>query len=273
MNNKLFIYLSMLVTALFGVVVQAQAQTATVKTTLAVAVTSITANSIQVASTTGFLASTGTDEYDVYFDGELEKIVAINGTTVTIGRNGQQSTKATPHPVGSVVYFGHAGRTGPFILRDYFPGQACTANQYPVLPLINVVNGNIDTCTTSTLNGVAVATWFVLDDSPVQGAVHPITTVADLAYQALITDEFIVYTSITASRTVTLPDPRGFAGKTIIIKDGSGSVTGAIVISVTAGANVPPAGGKIDATGGNKVISTSVGALRLITDGVNWLSW
>lgn len=59
------------------------------------------------------------------------------------------------------------------------------------------------------------------------------TTVADTAYTVLSTDYLVAYTSITASRTVTLPAASTFnAGRVLVLQDESGSASAAITIAI-----------------------------------------
>jgi len=65
------------------------------------------------------------------------------------------------------------------------------------------------------------------------------TAVADTNYTGLVTDRLIAYTSITASRILTLPAANGFnPGETIIVVDESGAVSPIITLTVAcAGAD------------------------------------
>lgn len=75
-------------------------------------------------------------------------------------------------------------------------------------------------------------------------------------------DYIVAYTSLTASRTLTLPAPVSGIFQQFIIKDESGSAgTFSIVVS-----------GTIDGAT-NKAINTNYGDIRIYTNGVAWFSW
>ena len=94
------------------------------------------------------------------------------------------------------------------------------------------------------------------------------TTVADQAYQVLDSDYIIAYTSISATRVVTLvASATAGAGAIVIIKDESGSVTTLIKITVDGnGAEL------VDGAAG-KDITAPYGVLRLYCNGSNWFSF
>ena len=88
------------------------------------------------------------------------------------------------------------------------------------------------------------------------------TEVADTNYTATVRDHHIAYTSLSASRTVTIPAASTFkTGKTLIISDETG----------TAGANniiVDPVG--LINGAGTYTISTNYGSVCIETNGTNW---
>ncbi len=93
-------------------------------------------------------------------------------------------------------------------------------------------------------------------------AVHP---VADADYTVLTTDELIEYTSITATRTVTLPSATSRPGQRVVVKDMSGgAATHNIAVSTSN-----PFIETIDASG-TYVISTNYGFVSLISDSGSW---
>ena len=58
------------------------------------------------------------------------------------------------------------------------------------------------------------------------------TTVADTDYTALVSDYIIGYTSISANRTVTLPNALCTPGRFFVILDESGSASGSAKIII-----------------------------------------
>ena len=98
--------------------------------------------------------------------------------------------------------------------------------------------------------------------------IDAIHTVADAAYNMAATDRTIVYTSLTVTRTVTLIAAASVnVGQAVVIKDGSGSVTPLIGITVA-----PHGADTID--GVNAALPSMMvahDAIVLISDGVsNW---
>jgi hypothetical protein len=114
------------------------AQTTTTQTTLSSAVTTGTATTFALTSTSGFTASTLTQATRVVVDGEMATVQSVNTTanTITVSRGTQG--RATPHASGAIVYFGNAGSNGPFIAEDPVAGSTCTSTQYPYLPVVRV---------------------------------------------------------------------------------------------------------------------------------------
>lgn len=91
------------------------------------------------------------------------------------------------------------------------------------------------------------------------------TTVADVDYTATNGSGVIVYTSLTAGRTVNLPDATKCRGKAIVVKDGAG---GAAAHNITLDGN----GAQTIDGSATKVISTNYGSLKVQSDGANWIT-
>ena len=114
---KRFAVILLAAAVLVGSAWPASAQfTAATKTTLSAAVT-YGATTITVASATGFTV----DNY-VYTDGELMRIRAISGTTITVTR-GQSGTMQRAHRTSRSVYTGNLAH---FQSRDPDYGATCT---------------------------------------------------------------------------------------------------------------------------------------------------
>lgn len=129
------------------------------------------------------------------------------------------------------------------------------------LPLTTGVTGSLPIANGGTAGTTAETARLNLE-------VDKETSVANVNYTVLSTDKSIDYTSITASRTVTLCAANAVnAGKIITIGDISGSVTAAITITITrAGSDVIVGNG---ITGTSRVISTPYQSLQLKSDGVS----
>lgn len=84
------------------------------------------------------------------------------------------------------------------------------------------------------------------------------TAVSDAAYSLLKTDYLIAYTSITASRAVTLPTAASVAGQHFVIKDESGSASGTIKITIV---------GTIDGASNPDAVITARGKYHFYSNG------
>ena len=93
------------------------------------------------------------------------------------------------------------------------------------------------------------------------------SSVNDVAYQAVPTDEYIAVTALTAGRTITLPAIAAMAaGAVLVIKDESGAAT---TYDITIDGN---ASETIDGAG-TLVIDANYGSARLIARGTAWFTW
>lgn len=91
------------------------------------------------------------------------------------------------------------------------------------------------------------------------------SSVADTNYNIQASDDIVAYTSITATRTATLPNATLLpVGKYYWLKDESGSVTGliTIVLATTGGQTIDGAA--------TKVINSAYGSLMVYGNGSNW---
>lgn len=169
--KKLFA-LSMLAAAFAVFTVQAPAQTATSSTTLGAALIAPSLNTVDVAydtvivaSSTGMSSQTalGATQTFLFIDKERMPVVTVvNSTTVIVyrgnpvGPGGATSTPAA-HVSGAIVWFGPGTI---FVSGD--PSGACTAANYPYLPVISSVSG-------AGYNCLSTGQWvqqFIGGDSP-----------------------------------------------------------------------------------------------------------
>lgn len=242
------------------------AQTTLNTTTLAAAITTPQPPSTQPPSNQVTVGSIGSGSTAIvagnglYVDGEymLVRTVPTTGTTLTVLR-GRGPTRAQEHANGAIVFYGppQAFVTTTAGLQA-FQG-ACvkgTDNQYS--PIVDIVNGQIGDCQDSLWR------WFKLNTFISETHIrHP---VVNAAYTALITDEIIGYTSLSATRIVTLPPTSGLQGKIYIIKDESGSANASTVAITVTGAT-------IDGTANPTVVNSAYGVKRIYSDGLNWFSF
>jgi hypothetical protein len=129
-------YLSTLRTGILTLVVgilftgSALAQTATTTTTLASAVTSVSANTVVVTSATNVEAGGA-----LYVDRELLSVISVSGTTIRVAR-GSGGTAATTHGALAVVYVATTAQRGlVFNATDH--AGSCTSTNEQYLPQVN----------------------------------------------------------------------------------------------------------------------------------------
>jgi hypothetical protein len=188
-------------------------------------------------------------------DGEtmLVRVVPTSGTTLTVQRAYNGSIAQT-HAANSLIFYG---------LPQYFvrgtPGLqiyqgTCTAAYFSAMPIVDNVNSMLWNCADGRWGALRIAS-----PSTALQVYHP---VANVNYTALITDDVIGFTSLTATRTVTLPSAVGIAGKTILIRDESGNA-GTNTASIAVSPNV---------NSGNKSASilTGFGSITLKSNGTGW---
>lgn len=236
-------------------VLGAEAQTATTQTILSAAVSSGNPGSngcITVASTTGFSASTQTQTYYAWFDGELMKVQTVNTSSGAVcGTRGYIKTRSTAHPTAAVVFFGLAGASSdgigyPFTANSPNPGASCTATKFGYLPIINYTDGTLWNCLpvpatgTGTSQTIQYNKWIAFNFMQWSYG-HPTVNVNDAAYTATLADEFVIMTRLTAARTITLPPITGVLGKTMIVKNNTENAL-VITVSASAGQGVGTAG-------------------------------
>lgn len=133
------------------------AQTYNTTTTLSTAVTARNQTNVTVASTTGFV-----NGYVLYVDHEAMTISSFNSTTgvVQVFR-GAAGTGAALHSASSVVFWGVPSmfQNGDTDGQGRPTFGACTATNYPFLPIINVINGNVYLCRAFNSSGITPAQW------------------------------------------------------------------------------------------------------------------
>jgi hypothetical protein len=93
------------------------------------------------------------------------------------------------------------------------------------------------------------------------------TAVADAAYSVVAGDYVIAFTSLTASRVVTLPSAVGPV-RFLYISDESGNASNTITLSVVAAAGQSFSGVANPTT--KIVVNTPYGSAQLYSNGTNW---
>lgn len=237
--------------------VPAFGQTATTRTVLSSALGAGTsANIMTVLSTTGWTASTNSQQSWAYLQGELVQVMSISGTQVTVRR--AQRGQASAHPANTVVWFGGnatflpaTGNVGGgpgnpsvgaaaalppvFVAAD--PVGTCTRASNLYLPVINPSTGMIWDCILSTTS--TTDQWMAVNLQPQFTSTFPSKRMAVTVatYTALLNDS-IIGVNTNAATTITLPACTGCEGKWYYVMDMAGGVTNApttITISGSAG--------------------------------------
>ena len=91
-----------------------------------------------------------------------------------------------------------------------------------------------------------------------------VTQIADSNYSALVSDWLIEYVSLTATRTITLPNTFGNTGTELCIKDGTGSASPTVKITID-GLSTQTIDGVEELD-----ITVPFGFVIIYSDGVNW---
>ncbi len=186
--------------------------------TLSVAVNGNAASTIiGVSSATGFGAGTTA----MVVGKEYMLVVSISGTSITVNR-GRLSTVIEPHFAGEVFWVGStgSGAGSPFVVTER--AGACTSTG--VDPVILPGTGKIQTCTGGR--------WATMSVSAPMQIVRPRTACASTACTALITDDIIGVTVLSAATTISIMPATGVPmGKGFLVINET--ATAATQISIT----------------------------------------
>lgn len=107
------------------------------------------------------------------------------------------------------------------------------------------------------------------EDAVIFGAGQKVqrTAVANVAYTALLTDYIIAYTSLTATRTVSLPAAAtAGANRIYVIKDESGAAASFPIV-------IDPSGAETIDGATTKSISVNYGSYSIYTNGTAWFTY
>lgn len=89
------------------------------------------------------------------------------------------------------------------------------------------------------------------------------TVVANVPYTAVASDHLIAYTTLTATRAITLPAAASMPNQVIVIKDEAG----------TAGTNNLTFVGTIDGASNPVAVSANFGYKKIYSNGTAWFSY
>lgn len=269
------------------------AQTATTNTYLASALSAGAQYTIiALGSTTGITASTSSNQYFGYMDGEQVEVRAVNTTANTVTVRRAAKGLAVAHPANELFWYGApaswnqatgnvggAGVTNPVtggsalpaVFVPITPYGQCTRTGNTYLPVINATTGDIVDCILSSSN--TTGKWTVVNLRQVAYAV-PYKKLKGTGcaagnlcttYTLLPTDHTVGYVTTTSNGTITIPALTGVIGKNYRIQiesTGSQSVT----IATSSGQLINGAASIV--IGG----STSFGGATIYSDGQNWFT-
>lgn len=219
----------------------AQAQITMTTTTLAVAATA-TGSPVTVAASTSVEAG----GY-LYVDRELMQVAStyVAGSTTVPVLRGVSGTRAAGHPTTSTVYVAKPGQQARLGFRTYDLSGTCTATSEYILPVVNVLTGQVVNCDGSP------GKWIVINGPATLGtgltALGPnaVNTV-DIGSAALpfrkwyagtaATNNFVFTPAATAAaRVITIADPL-IAANMALVKRGTITFTAAQVNTATCSA-------------------------------------
>lgn len=246
--------------------VPAFAQTATNRTSLAAAVANGTTTTLTLTSTSGVTTPSATQNVGLFVDGEFMRVIAIPTSGVVTVLRGQSGTIAQAHPSGTQVWTGPMGPNntpffnagnwgaGPNVAAAVRGNGSCTSTNVQYLPQIDVQFGILYDCDATS------GTWRGYRLRQQMSFAVPYHGVVNAAYSALMNDEVIGYTSLSATRLVTLPSASGIAGKVYIVRDETGNAgTGAVTIQLVN-----------QVLGSTGLITTGYGSIKVSSNGTNW---
>lgn len=146
--KKLAVMAVILLASIFGAEAQVFAQSALVFTTLTNNVPA-GASTITLTSITGFVASSGTQDYVAYVDKEAYRITGVTAGNLTIKvQSGYGPTPSTAHASGTLVYFGAVGGAANNYASNFQlsnPAGRCIRAGL-ALPVVNIRTGDVSDC-------------------------------------------------------------------------------------------------------------------------------
>lgn len=230
-------------------------------TTLSTAITSTGAapnstTTVVLASTTNVVApspAAGTAGSLLFIDGEAMQVLSIPVSGTVIVQRGAASTRVTAHAASVLVWIGNGdwyNSTPP----STPPRSTCTASALYASPDIHLLDGNWYTCDTKGLWGYAGPY-----DTDGQSR-YSETGIGDAAYTALVTDRFIYFTALTATRLITLPAAASVPGKVITIKDTGGLASASILIELAT----------VDGSATFECADLAYGGCTVMSNGTAW---
>ena len=285
MTMKPFRILALAVVLLLVPVIPGLAQTTTVRTSIAVAITDTSGNTFTVRSATGITASTAGDQRFVYVDGEQMQVRTVSGTTLTVirGVNGRASTHVLDTPLyygGAANYDSSTGNTGnpggSGVFLANIPVGRCTRASNTNLPVIHPQSGTFYDCILQPSAATGITTqrtthvWTALNLIPATfNRPYKKLRPEEDTYTALVTDEIIGYNTNVAG-TISLPSATGLIGKVYRIQ---GEITGSATITIQALSSV---GQTINGASSMNIqgnaTSTNFEGIMIYSDGTNWFA-
>ena len=186
--------------------IAASAQTAAPATTLSAPISGTADTTMAIASATGWLATTTSQQYFAVIDREFVGVRTVSATGGLIGiTRGLVSSRATPHVSGAVVTFMRAAQ-----ILNYPPSGQCTRTAFGFVPIAvsggpNIVSeiGTFYDCLGVAPNGQYVETNGAAVGLPILGS-----TVAS-ATSITPTGTYFKVSGVTQITTIVLPAGAG----------------------------------------------------------------
>lgn len=127
---------------LLALAVSAFAQTTMTQTTTSAVITDTSGTVLNLTSATNVSA-----QGFILVDREVFQVVGtyVSGTTIPV-RRGAASSKVSTHVSGAVAYVVAPGIQARSGFRTYSPAGTCTATAEPILPIVNILTGNLYDC-------------------------------------------------------------------------------------------------------------------------------
>jgi len=224
MNRLPKLLRGLLLLVLLGFPTLLHAQTALTATTTSAAVANAAATTVAITSATGFTASTNVNERWMVVDREVMKIIAINGTTLTVQRGRAPGLPATGHRSGAIVYFVPNDQQ---MSRDDKAGLCSVAPPDPLQnaafhPVLNVQNGKAFYC----YNGVWTA-------GPYMGLGQRSCAVTQITSRAT----GVTCQGLTGAITTDTTSLAAEAAAAFVVTDASVAIGDTVVASIRSGSN------------------------------------
>lgn len=272
------------------------AQTATTKTYLSSALAGGAQNKVvSLGSVTGITASTSSNQFFGYIDGEEVTIRSVNTTANTVTVDRAAKGLAVPHPANEIFWYGGpatfnstngnvggAGVTNPVtggtaipaVFVNTTPYGTCVRASNTYLPVINPSTGEIADC---LLSGTATTDEWVIFNPRQSDTALPYRkmkgtncTSGDLCNSLTLSPiDHTIGTLTTGATTFTIPALTGWRGKEYKIQQ---ETSGAGTISIVTSSGQLINGASSIVISSSNVYSTGFKGVTIYSNGQDWFT-